>query len=593
MTKRIVGVEMQDNGLMDNAVKFVIAHQLKRRTLWQKAVEVYGTREDSDGFWRGEYFGKQMRGASLVYEYSKDEELYEILTDTVKDLLTKQDELGRFSSYTVEKEFHGWDMWCRKYVLVGMLYYLRICKDEALKATIIEACKKHLDYIVSKIGNEEGKIQITSTSHWWGCVNSCTILEPTVELYKLTGEKRYLDFAEYIISLGGCSDCNLVDLALNSELYPYQYPVTKAYEMMSFYEGLLAYYEVTGEKKYFDAVVRFMDLVEKSDVTIIGCSGCTHELFDNSAAMQTEYHENIMQETCVTVTWMRVNRRLFEVTGEAKYMHRFEVSGYNALYGSLNTEMNKQLCMETNEYVDAGAFDSYSPLYMNTRGRGIGGYRTFASGGYNGCCLAIGACGIALMPLSAVMQNEEKVFVNLLFNGGAVVQDKDGKSVKLSIQSNYPASGYGKITIEDDCTLALHIRKPGWCEKMTVNGEAVSGEYCVLNKHFSAGESVEVCMDMAVKTHTLNGKVAFTYGALTLATDEQKSERELKKPVLLSNGFTCQEKQAEKGEIVRFECELGGGDVLMLADYQSCGKKWLSDKPYMTVWFNGTKGNEQ
>ena len=593
MTKRIVGVEMQDNGLMDNAVKFVIAHQLKRRTLWQKAVEVYGTREDSDGFWRGEYFGKQMRGASLVYEYSKDEELYKILTDTVKDLLTKQDELGRFSSYTVEKEFHGWDMWCRKYVLVGMLYYLRICKDEALKATIIEACKKHLDYIVSKIGNEEGKIQITSTSHWWGCVNSCTILEPTVELYKLTGEKRYLDFAEYIISLGGCSDCNLVDLALNSELYPYQYPVTKAYEMMSFYEGLLAYYEVTGEKKYFDAVVRFMDLVEKSDVTIIGCSGCTHELFDNSAVMQTEYHENIMQETCVTVTWMRVNRRLFEVTGDAKYMHRFEVSGYNALYGSLNTEMNKQLCMETNEYVDAGAFDSYSPLYMNTRGRGIGGYRTFASGGYNGCCLAIGACGIALMPLSAVMQNEEKVFVNLLFSGGAVVQDKDGKSVKLSIQSNYPASGYGKITIEDDCTLALHIRKPGWCEKMTVNGEAVSGEYCVLNKHFSAGESVEVCMDMAVKTHTLNGKVAFTYGALTLATDEQKSERELKKPVLLSNGFTCQEKQAEKGEIVRFECELGGGDVLMLADYQSCGKKWLSDKPYMTVWFNGTKGNEQ
>ena len=109
-----------------------------------------------------------------------------------------------------------------------------------------------------------------------------------------------------------------MDLALNSELYPYQYPVTKAYEMMSFYEGLLAYYEVTGEKKYFDAVVRFMDLVEKSDVTIIGCSGCTHELFDNSAVMQTEYHENIMQETCVTVTWMRVNRRLFELTGDAK-----------------------------------------------------------------------------------------------------------------------------------------------------------------------------------------------------------------------------------------------------------------------------------
>lgn len=590
MINKMIGAEMKVNGIMDNAVRFVMEGQLKRRSSWEKAVEVYGTREDGlDGRWRGEYFGKQMRGAALVCEYTKDEELYAILTDTVKALLTKQDDLGRFSTYTVEKEFNGWDMWCRKYVLVGMLYYLRICKDEALKTEIIEACKKHLDYIVSKIGNGEGQIQITSTSHWWGCVNSCTILEPTVELYKITGEKRYLDFAKYIISLGGCNDCDLVDLALNSELYPYQYPVTKAYEMMSFYEGLLAYYEVTGEKKYFDAVVRFMDMVEASDVTIIGCSGCTHELFDNSAVMQTEYHENIMQETCVSVTWMRVNRRLFELTGEAKYMNRFEVSGYNALYGSLNTEMNKQLCMETQEYVAAGAFDSYSPLYMNTRGRGIGGYCTFASGGYNGCCLAIGACGIALMPLSAVMQNDQKVFVNLMFDGEASVKDKDGKAVKLVFQSNYPANGYGKITITEECALALAIRNPKWCEKMTVNGDVVTEEYCVLDKQFKAGEKIEVFMPMSIKTHTLNGKVAFSYGPLTLASDEQKCQRELKKPVVLKNGFTPQEKQAEKGELVRFECELGDGDTLVLADYQSCGKKWLSDKPYMTVWFNGTK----
>lgn len=590
MVNRIVGVEIKTDGIMDNAVNFVIDNQLKERTRWQKTVEVFETREDSfDEFWRGEFFGKQMRGAALVCEYTKDRELYEILTDTVKDLLTKQDAHGRFSTYTVEKEFHGWDMWSRKYVLVGMIYYLRICKDETLRGAIIEACKKHLDYILSKIGSGEGKIEITATSSWWGCVNSCTILEPTIEIYKLTREKRYLDFAEYIISLGGCSDCNLVDLALNSELYPYQYPVTKAYEMMSFYEGLLAYYEVTGEKKYFDAVVRFMDLVEKSDVTIIGCSGCTHELFDNSAVMQTEYHENIMQETCVTVTWMRVNKRLFELTGDAKYMNRLEISGYNALYGSLNTEMNKQLSMFTKEYVDAGVFDSYSPLYMNTRGRGIGGYCSFASGGYNGCCLAIGACGIALMPLSAVMQNDEKVFINLMFDGEATVTDKDGKAVKLVFQSNYPANGYGKITIKDDCTLALYIRNPKWCENMTVNGSVVAEEYCVLDKHFSAGENIEVYMEMSIKTHTLNGKVAFTYGPLTLASDEQKCQRELKKTILLEKGFACQEKLAEKGEIVRFECDLGNGDVLVLADYQSCGKKWLSDKPYMTVWFNGSE----
>jgi len=138
MANKLTGVEIKANGIMNDAVQFVIDNQLKRRATWQKAVEVYGTREDVlDGFWRGEYFGKQMRGAALICEYTKDEELHEILTDTVKAMLTKQDEYGRFSTYTVDDEFCGWDMWCRKYVLVGMLYYLRICKDNALRAQII------------------------------------------------------------------------------------------------------------------------------------------------------------------------------------------------------------------------------------------------------------------------------------------------------------------------------------------------------------------------------------------------------------------------------------------------------------------------
>ena len=590
MENRIAGVKVKTNGIMDKAVDFVLNNQFRKTTSWEKAVEVFSTREDShDEFWRGEFFGKQMRGASLIYEYTKDEDLYKILTDAVIDLLSRQDELGRFSTYTVEKEFRGWDMWSRKYVLVGMIYYLKICNDESLKQTIISACKKHLDYIISKVGDGEGKIDITKTSCWWGCVNSCTILEPTIEIFKLTDEKRYFDFAEYIISKGGCSDCNLIDLALKSEIYPYQYPITKAYEMMSFYEGLLAYYEVTGEKKYYDAVVRFMDLVESSDITIIGCAGCLHEFFDNSAKTQTEPTEHLMQETCVTVTWMRVNRRLFDLTGDAKYIDRLECSGYNALYGSLNTEMNEQYCEEKQAYVEAMAFDSYSPLYMNTRGRGIGGFNEFASGGYNGCCVAIGACGIALMPLSAVIQREERVYINMLFNGKVWVKDKSGKDICFTVESAYPAKGNGKVTVNAPCQLALYIRRPAWCENMTVDGRAVEGQYYVLDKEFVSGETILIQMEMGVKTHVLNGKIAFTYGALTLASDAQKSERDIQKAVSVAEKEPKQ-LSVQEGEVVRFAYDFKG-ENLIVTDYQSCGKKWRSDKPLMTVWFNGKLSN--
>jgi DUF1680 family protein len=227
---------------------------------------------------------------------------------------------------------------------------------------------------------------------------------------------------------------------------------------------------------------------------------------------------------------------------------------------------------------------------MNTRGRGIGGQLLFASGGYYGCCLAIGACGIALMPLTAVMQGEKGVYLNMLTAGCVTVKDNNGEEVALRIEGNYPANGNVKITVEKACSLTLNLRKPEWCESMTVNGKSVEQTgYCTWTADYQAGDSIDVKMENSLKVHKLNGKVAFTYGALTLASDEHKANRELQAPVCVGETPSYKLLPAEQGELVRMECQLIGGETLLLADYQSCGKKWQSDKPMMTVWFNGEK----
>lgn len=579
------GNSLEIHGIMDKAVRFVTDNQLKNKKIWREFINVFLTHEDSkDLWWRGEFFGKQMRGACVTYMYTQDEELYEVLTWACQELLKTQDEYGRITAYTLEKEFNGWDMWGRKYVLTGLQHYYQICQDEKLKTEILEAAKRHLDYVISKVG--PGKIDITTTSEWWGCVNSCTILEPTLKLYEMTGEGQYLEFAQYIISTGGCHDCDLIELAMQEDLYLYQYPVTKAYEMMSFYEGLVAYYEITKEEKYLTAVKNFIQKVQESDITLIGCAGCTHELFDNSAVMQTEPADNIMQETCVTVTWMRLLTRVYMITGNMNYIDWIEQSGYNALYGSLNTEKCEHLNLFTKQYFPAKIFDSYSPLYMNSRGRGIGGCIPLENGEYSGCCIAIGACGISLMPLTAVMMDGEYIYINHPVSGEVSVKDANGQNVYLTFESDYPTNGACKVKVrcEEDSPLKFKIRKPGWCVEMLLGGKKVEGEgYQKVSGTFHSGDVITFEWKMSLKVHRLNEKVAFTYGAITLACDSAKSDRDIRRAVIVEDEPVYRILEPEKEEVVRIECETKDGTIL-LTDYQSCGKDWTGKKNIITVW---------
>jgi len=122
------------SGFMDDAFAFVENAQLLKPVLWDRFVQQFREEADTDNGWRGEYWGKMMRGACFVYSYTKNEELYSILVQTINDMIETADEVGRISSYPVDLEFDGWDIWSRKYVLLGMQYFLEICDDNAFKA---------------------------------------------------------------------------------------------------------------------------------------------------------------------------------------------------------------------------------------------------------------------------------------------------------------------------------------------------------------------------------------------------------------------------------------------------------------------------
>lgn len=579
-------------GIADDYARFIEKRQLSDETLWQKFVRVFSEHSDiQDDGWRCEYWGKMMRGACMTYAYTLNETLYRTLTQTVEDLLAVQDAEGRFSGYDIEHEFRGWDMWGRKYVLVGLEYYYEICRDRALKEKIRSAVCRHLDYIIDHVGNAEEQVSITYTSEWWGGVNSCSILEPVIQLYKLTGNESYKGFAEYIVSSGGCKAGSLID-AVREGKKPAEFPVTKAYEIMSFFEGLLAYYEISGQKEYLELVKSFVETVYANEITVIGCAGCTHELFDGAAEKQTEYSETIMQETCVTVTWMRLLARLWENTFSAEYMDRIEQSARNALYGSINTYWEEGYSFEKNARMAPLPFDSYSPLFNNVRGRGIGGFKEFPEGGFYGCCACIGAAGTALYPLYAIVKRGDLFFINFLLNGKMTDKTSGGQDICISCQTDYPAGMSAKITVNivQPEKFSLAVRVPAWCKEAEIfcgeDRAEMRGGYAVFERVWKGGDEITLRLPAEFTPLCRNDKIAFTYGPLVLARDEGKESgkiTEIGMPLLQDGKLQYSMEEAEDGEQLRILLQCDDRKIL-LTDYASCGKDWLSKRNRITVW---------
>lgn len=620
---------MRYHGFMDQAFDYIEKFQLLNPDLWKRFVQQFKEDADFEGGWRGEYWGKMMRGACFVFSYTQNSRLYEELEKTILDMLSAQEENGRISSYGVNHEFEAWDLWGRKYVLLGMQYFLEICTDHKLSGRIVESMCRQVDYIMDKVGDPEtGKILITKATRHWRGLNSVSILEPVVRLYSITKEKRYLDFATYIVETGGTDIVNIFELAYEDKLYPYQYPVTKAYEMTSCFEGALEYYRVTGNEKYKRCVINYANKVLESDFTIIGCCGCTHELFDHSAVRQANTTNGvIMQETCVTVTIMKFLWQLTLLTGEAKYADAFERSLYNAYLGSMNTEqvIEPMIKKEHPDWcIEPLPFDSYSPLTAGTRGNGIGGLKLMSDNHYYGCCACIGSLGLGLIPKMAVLSTKYGFVMNLYIDGECHTSTADGKEVTFRTVTDYPVSGSIKIQMDmpEEMSFEVLLRIPGWSKQSSVkvHGEyehATEG-YFRLHKIWQPGDVIELELDMRTEvlypvsygSQVLMNKVIWGANYIVPTYDQEdpiaKNHIALRRgPIILAQenrlGYSVDtpvEIQVENGyvetqipdkkiapyeNLIEVEVPLKNGEKMHLTDYASAGKLWTQESK-MAAW---------
>ena len=609
---------------LERAIRFVLREQLMRRDLWKRFVRQFSEPDaDGDGGWRGEYWGKMMMGACFLCEATGDDALYGVLEETVRDLLAAQRPDGTISSCAADHELTGWDMWCRKYVMIGLEYFLPLCRDRVLADAVTDSLCRQMDRITCQIG--PGKKSICAASGLYRGLNASSILEPVVLLYRLTGRKDYLDFAGYIVNCGGTSVFDIFQAALDDQLLPYQYPITKAYEMISCFEGLIELYRVTGDERCRRSALQFADRLLETDFTVIGSCGCTHEFLDHSANRQANAAAGpLMQETCVTVSMMKLMAQAARLTGNPKYMDAFEISFYNAYLGAMNfrrveqpslRERDPELCLE------ALPFDSYSPLTTGWRGREVGGFQIMSDHHFYGCCASIGATGCGLFPQMQLLAREGGLVLNLYAAAQIETVTPAGEPLGIDIRTDYPSSGSISVVLHTKQTerFTFWLRNPFWSEdtRVSVNGDAqpVQKGYIALTRLWAEGDCIALEFDMSVRrlapavyerdilnTHMvweldymvpvcdrpgpeLAHSAAFRRGPLALAAQQRTgwTGEALSLRCHPDGTPVLREACAAPESMASVALSLIGGEELLLTDYADAGQFW-GENDKIAVW---------
>ena len=562
---------------------------IEKRVLGQSVdelVEPFKAQDETKGRWASEFWGKWIQGAVASYEYNHDPALLEKIKEGERKLIATQLDDGYIGDYDKEHQLHGWDVWGRKYTLLGLVKCYRLTGNkEALEA----ACKL-LDYTISQIG-PDSSTPIYKTGYYRG-MPPLSILEPVTYLYDETGKPAYLQFAKLIAEqMNSPEGPMLIDKA--------DTPVSqrfvlkpgdswwsfdngqKGYEMMSCYIGLLEMYRLTGNSQYLQVALTTWNHILREEINITG-GACSLECWYGGHGKQTHPASHTM-ETCVTFTWMQFCERLLQITGDTKYVDQIERTMYNALMASMKHD-NSQIV----KYVPLEGFrregEHQCDVHIN-------------------CCNANAPRAFAMIPrVTYRVPNRDRIDINLYMPSQAILQIGK-RTFTLTQQTGYPASNEVKITVTPDKTTQANIalRIPGWTPNaiVKVNGETMkgvaSGEYYVINRQWNAGDEITLTMEMPAHLVSLNQSVAIERGPIVYARDSRFNDGFVDEVVTIPNkDGIIQMKTEENGKdmwitvsvpMVRGTYNDASTDTrhIRLCDFASAGSTW-DERIRYRVW---------
>ena len=331
-----------------------------------------------------------------------------------------------------------------------------------------------------------------------------------VDLYRVTGEARYLELAGIFVDMRGSrpqkgwagsgtsawddgsflGDQNQDRVPLRKETQAVGHAVTATY----LWCGAADVVAETGEPELLEALERlWRDMVQKR-MYITGAVGPYHHgvsprndrVHESFARVYELPNATAYNETCANIGNAMWNKRLLELTGEAKFADLMELVLYNSALSTMDID-GTQFC-----YTNPLARSQWTPELSQDSVQRWSEFHCY-------CCPPQVARTLAKTHEWAYSLSDDGVWVNLY---GSSVLDTGIPGlgeIKLTQDTEYPWDGTVMITVETapEAELALRLRIPGWADSatVTINGEVVEdattpGSYAMLKQCWQAGDVV-------------------------------------------------------------------------------------------------------
>ena len=313
-----------------------------------------------------------------------------------------------------------------------------------------------------------------------------------VKLFEVTGEKKYLDFAGWLLDQRGHGYGSYGDdRTWPAVYYQDEFPVRDlsritghAVRSMYLYCGMADVAAYTGDKGLTDALDRLWDHVVNRNMYVTGGIG---QSSSNEGITEDYDLPNLTAycETCASVGMVLWNWRMLQFTGDGKYADVMERSLYNGALAGISLKGDR--------------FFYVNPLESE------GDHHRQA---WYGCaCCPSQICRFLPSVGNYVYGTSEgSLWVNL-YMGSETTVKLQGKDIRVKQETTYPWEGGTKLTLGMDKPVKTEIRLriPAWCKDYTlsVNGKAVTAPvekgYAFLAGKWADGDVVELILAMPVE----------------------------------------------------------------------------------------------